>query len=135
MACTLVIFALVISGVWNNGLISTPLVISAFATVFGSWAAPMVTFLSVSFGLGVLVAYAFLGNTTWKELFGKKHLYLFTILFSLIAFIGTLVKVNIVWDAIDLIVALLIVINLSGILWMLPELREYYKEDIKLLKK
>ncbi len=129
LVCTLLIVALITSGVWQNGLTSTPLVIAAFSTVFGSFAGPLITFLSFSFGLGVLVAYSFLGTKIWTFLFGKKSLFIFITLFAAAAFLGTLGTVKLVWTAIELFVAALIVINIGALLWILPELRTAFKKD------
>lgn len=134
LVCCMIILSLVATGVWNNGLTSAPLVISAFATTFGTWAGPLVTFLSFSFGLGVLVAYSFLGEKMWQFLFGKtSHLY--AILFAITAFAGTLGTVNLIWTSIDIIVAVLFIINVSALLWVLPELRAAFLKDEKSFNK
>ena len=50
----LVCLAIVASGVWDSGLTSTALTIAAFNTVFGVYGGWIVTFLSVTFGIGCL---------------------------------------------------------------------------------
>lgn len=131
LVCTSLIVALVSSGAWQSGLTSTPLVIKAFSSTFGSFAGPLVTFLSCSFGLGVLVAYSFLGNKIWVFLFGERTLPIYVFLFTATAFFGTISSVGLIWVSIGLIVAFLIMINISALLWILPELRSNFKKDYK----
>ena len=72
LVCAMLLFGLVVSGVTSGGLTSASLVVKAFETVFGYLAVPGITFLSFSFGLGVMVAYSFLGYKMWEFLFGKR---------------------------------------------------------------
>ena len=64
--------ALSSSGVWNNGLDSTALTIAAFDTVFGVYGGWIVSFLSVSFGFGVLVSYAYIVRAAWLFLTNNR---------------------------------------------------------------
>jgi AGCS family alanine or glycine:cation symporter len=129
LVCAMVILSIIVSGVQNTGLTSTSLVIAAFKTVFGSYAAPCVTFLSFSFGLGVLVAYSFMGARMWEFIFNKKSLPLYNMLLGLTAFLGTLGTVKLIWSSIDLLVALLIILNLSGLLAIVPQLIKKFKTE------
>ena len=58
----IVAVCIVASGVWNSGLNSTALTIAAFDTVFGTYGGWIVSFLSISFGLGVIVSYAYVAK-------------------------------------------------------------------------
>lgn len=131
LVCASLILSLVVTGVWNNGLNSTPLVIAAFAKTFGSWAAPLIAFLTFSFGFGVLVAYSFLGTKIWQFLFGNRGSWIYIALFVAIAFGGTISTVSIVWTSIDVIVAVLVIINVCALLWILPSLKKSFVADEK----
>lgn len=115
---------IVASGVWNSGETSSPLVIKAFATVFGSYAGWAVSFLSVSFGLGVLVAFAYVTREVWSFLTGGRWPLVGTFLYSLCAFLGAIVDARVVFDAGDLVIAILFGINLFGIMWLLPSIKK-----------
>jgi AGCS family alanine or glycine:cation symporter len=129
LVCSMVILSIIVSGVSDSGLTSTSLVIAAFKTVFGAFAAPGVTFLSFSFGLGVLVAYSYMGARMWEFIFTKKSLPFYNMLLGVTAFLGTLGTVRLIWSSLDLLVALLIVLNLSGLLAILPELRKKFMKE------
>ncbi len=129
LVCATLLFGIVVTGISTNGLVSTEIVIEAFKTVFGFLAGPAITFLSLSFGIGVMVAYSFLGYAMWEFLFGKKTIFLYIIIMPLVAIIGTIVKVNLVWYSMDSIVWVLIVVNLFGVLFNIKEIRRNFLKD------
>ncbi len=130
LVCAMLILSLVMSGVWNTGATGIQLVISSFTTAMGSVAGPLITFLSFSFGLGVLVAYAFLGQKIWEFLFGLKGRSIYIILFVAVSLLGTLSSVKLIWNSLDFLAGVLIFINILGLLWVLPSLSKAFNKDI-----
>ncbi len=128
LVCFTVVLCLVISGVWSSGLQSSALVISAFGTVFGSWAGWIISFLSVSFGMGVLVAYAYITRAAWLSLTGGRLEYLFMLFYCAASFVGAIVDVNKIWVAVAIINGILLTINLSGLLLLTPRLSRTFAE-------
>ena len=120
LVCFSLALMLVASGVWDNGKTSLDLTISAYETVFGSFGGWIVTFLSISFGLGVLVAYAYIARNCWLFLTRGSYLVVGNLLFSCLNFFGALVKVDLVWNFADIISACLLSINIFAIVWLLP---------------
>jgi alanine or glycine:cation symporter, AGCS family len=115
---------IVVSGVWNNGLNSTALTMSAFETVFGSLGGLIVIFLAVSFGLGVVVAYAYVARETWIFLTKGSFLNIFAAIYCLVTFLGCVADVNLVWLLAEIFNGLMLVINLYGIVYLLPVIRK-----------
>ncbi len=124
LVCFSTMLLIVASGVWNSGLNSTALTSQAFGTVFGVWGEYIVSFLSIAFGLGVTVAYAYITRQCWLYLTSGKYLLLFNVLYVLVATLGPLASVKIIWNAADVINAGLLGINLFGMLWLLPTMRK-----------
>jgi len=122
--CFLVALCIVASGVWNSGLTSTPLTIAAFQTVFGSLGGWIVTFLSVSFGMGVMVVFAYLAREAWYFLTGGKYTQLFNVLYCAIAFGGAFINVHVLWAVCDVVNAVMLLINLFGILYLIPVIQK-----------
>ena len=54
LVCAMLI-SIIASGVPTEGLTSRGLIIAAFTILLGDWAGPAITFLSFSFGIGVMV--------------------------------------------------------------------------------
>ena len=123
--------SIVVSGVWNNGQTSTALTMTAYQTVFGSLGSWIVSFLSLSFGLGCIVAYAYVARETWIFLTNGKLLWLFGVLYCGIAFWGCVAQVDMVWTAVNLFTFGLLVINLYGIVYLLPVIRKALAEFSK----
>lgn len=123
LVCFIVALMIIASGVWNNGQTSLDLTISAYETVFGTLGGWIVTLLSVSFGMGVLVAYGYVARSCWLFLTGGKFQRVFEILFCSVTFLGAIAEVELVWNAADLANAGLLITNLLGILYFLPYLR------------
>lgn len=124
LVCTLVAFMIIASGVWNNGQTSLDLTISAYETVFGVFGGWIVTFLSVTFGLGVLVTYAYIARACWFFLTGGRFNLVYVLLFCFVTFLGAITKVDLVWNSVDLVVAGLMICNVYGILMLLPTIRK-----------
>jgi len=128
LVCFMISLSIVASGVWNSGLTSTALTIAAYKTAFGGAAGWLVSFLSITFGIGVIVGFVYVAKECWLYLTNKRFGIIFDILFCACAFFGTLIHVDIVWDAGDLINAAMLAINLFGIMYLLPLIRTKYLE-------
>lgn len=123
LVCFTIMLVLVASGVWDSGLTSTPLTIAAYTTVFGTLGGWIVTILSISFGLGVLVAYAFIGRECWLFLTKGRYEWIYIALYCSMAFVGSLGQVTLIWNMTDIVNAGLIGTNLFGILYFLPKIK------------
>ena len=123
LVCSLVSLCIVTSGVWNSGLTSTALTIAAFQSVFGGYAGFIISFLAIIFGMGVIVAYAYIARSTWAYLTNGRFEAVCIFLYCGAAFLGALGKVDIVWAISDLITAGMLFINLYGLLVLLFKLR------------
>jgi AGCS family alanine or glycine:cation symporter len=119
----IVALCIVVSGVWNSGLNSTALTIAAFDTVFGSYGGWIVSFLAISFGLGVMVSYAYVVRSAWLYVTNNRFQHLYMATYSICAFIGSVATVDIVWSLSDIIIAMMLLINLYGLLMLLPKIR------------
>ncbi len=124
LVCFTLMVVLVASGVWNSGLVSTQLTMAAYETVFGTFGGVVVAFLTISFGLGVLVAYAYIGRECWLYLTKGRFLLAYTLIYCLMAFWGSLSKVDLVWNATAIINAGLVAVNLFGLLCLTPSIRK-----------
>ena len=130
----IVALCIVVSGVWDSGLNSTALTVAAFETVFGQFGGWIVSFLSVSFGFGVLVSYAYIARVVWLFLTNNRYPLAFTALYSLCTFAGAVSSVTLVWDLIKIAVAGTLFINMFGLLYLLPKIRPALIEQLRSYK-
>lgn len=124
LVCFLLMLIFVASGVWDSGLTSTALTSAAYETVFGNFGGWLVTFLSVVFGIGAMVAYAYIGRECWLFLTKGRSIFLYNIIYCAMAFIGAITHVDIVWNSVDIGNAGMMIINVYGLLVLLPQIRK-----------
>lgn len=124
LVCFVLTLLIVVTGVWTSDATSIALTTQAFATFYGSMAGWLVTILSITFGIGVLVAYAYIGRECWNYLTGNRFTGVYNFIYCALALLGGISKVQLVWDAVDIVNAGLVVINLYAILMLMPKIRE-----------
>lgn len=128
LVCFSVALMIIASGVWNNGQTSLDLTITAYETVFGAAGGWIVTFLSISFGLGVLVSYAYIARSCWLFLSQGRFVMVCNGIFCLATFWGALARVELIWNITDLINTALLMVNMFGILMLLPTTKRDLKQ-------
>lgn len=119
----IVALCIVASGAWNSGFNSTALTIASFDTVFGIYGGWIVSFLAVSFGLGVMVSYAYVVRSAWLFFTNNRYPFMFTIAYTICAFLGCIAAVDVVWDFAGINLAAMLFINLYGLVFLLPIVR------------
>jgi UDP-N-acetylmuramyl-tripeptide synthetase len=129
LVCCLLLLIFVASGVWDSGLTSTALTSAAFETLFGIYGKIIVTFLSLSFGLGVLVAYAYIGRECWIFLMPRVPLVWYSVIYACMAFFGIFGSVASVWASVDIVNAGMLIMNLYGLAMLLPLLKKAVASD------
>jgi len=120
LVCFIVALCIVVSGVWNSGLDSTALTIASFNTVFGSFGGWIVSFLSITFGIGVLVSYVYIARVVWLSLTNGRYEFLFMPIFVGATFSGAIVKVPMVWYIAEVACGLMLFLNLFAIVYLIP---------------
>lgn len=128
LICFLVALCILASGVWNNGETSSALLISAYETVFGSYAGWIVSILVVNFAMSVLIAGAYNGKKCWDFLLNKKAPWLFSLLYIALSFYGTWMNVGMVWTVNNIVNLALLCINVAGLLWFVKEMQQELKK-------
>jgi len=67
-----------------------------------------------------MIAFLFIGRTGWLFLTNNRYDKLFYIIFCAVAFLGTLARVDMIWNVNDLVNGALIIINMYAIVAFLP---------------
>lgn len=131
LICFFISLIIVASGMWNSGHDGLQLTIAAYETVFGSVGGWIVTFLSISFAMGTMVAYAYLSRSCWLYITNNRFEAVFKIIYCAATFFGALSTIQFVWNLTDLANAGMLIANLFGILWLLPLIRKEVTEEKK----
>lgn len=127
--CFIVALCIVVSGVWDSGLQSSALTIASFNSTFGAWGGWIVSFLSISFGVGVMVSFAYVTRAAWFALTNGRFEYLFMAMYCCASFLGAVLNVDLVWAAIRIVNGTLLAINLLGLLLLMPRLAAEVKKQ------
>lgn len=127
----IVALCLVVSGVWSSGLNSTALTVASFDTVFGAYGGWIVSFLAISFGLGVLVSYAYVVRSSWLFVTNNRFENVFNVMYSVGVLAGSVAAIDFVWDIAGIILAIMLFINLYGMLMLLPKIRRELLDNLR----
>jgi len=122
LVCFNIMLLIIASGAWKSGINGTGMTILAYESVYGIFGGWVVTLLSLMFGLGVLIAYAYIGRECWSFLTGHRYFGLYNCIYCCWALFGALADVAVVWNSIDIIVAGLVGINVYALLVLLPKI-------------
>lgn len=123
LVCFMVALCIVVSGVWSSGLDGSPLTCAAFNTVFGMYGGWIVSFLSIIFGIGVMVAFAYITRVVWLFLASGRCAWFGSLFYCVVTVMGAFLPVRLMWVFAGAVCKCLLVINLFGVLCLLPVLR------------
>lgn len=122
IVCFIIALCIIASGVklGGDGATSSALTIAAYQTVFGTMGGWIATFLSVTFGLGVIVSFAYIAKESWLFLTGGRFGYVVDILYCIVAFVGVLTETTLMWQIVEILNGTMLIINLFGIIYLIP---------------
>lgn len=113
-------------------LTGTALTIAAFRTTFGSYGGIFVSICIALFAFATIVGWAYQGEKAFEFLVKKsKYCIWYRFFYALIAFVGAVCSLEIVWDFSDICNGLMVIPNLICVLVLskeaCKEIREYEK--------
>ncbi len=142
VVCTLTGLTIIVSGIDINfgETVSSELITSAFATVFGDkFAALFVAIALFLFAFSTILGWSLYGTRCVEYLFGNKVSKVYQVIFSLMIIVGTTTSLKVVWDLADTFNGLMAIPNfialfaLSGVVAKLT--KEYFTKDAHELRK
>jgi len=117
VVCSLTALALASTEVWVSGETGVALTLQAFSEGLpGSWGYFIVTLSAVTFAFSSILAWEYYGEKCFEYLFGDKWTHFYRYLWVLFVFIGSIVKLELVWNFSDAMNALMAVPNLIGLI-------------------
>jgi AGCS family alanine or glycine:cation symporter len=113
--CTVTGLAVLVMGNWTEGLTSSELVTVSFENAF-SMGGTIVVLGSLMFGFSTLVSWPYYGEQCFSYLFGVRIKKPFRWTFCGIILLGSVIKVETVWNLADIFNGLQALPNLTGLL-------------------
>ncbi len=128
--CSITGLVIGVSGVIDSGLTGDVLVMHAFGQVWD----PLRYFITIClllFSSTTLMSQWYFGYVGLNYIFGMKVADKFKYVFPLFCIVGALLKIEVVWTIQDIALGLLILPNLTAMLFLFPEVKESTKDYFK----
>lgn len=119
VVCTMTALVILSTKVMNfSQADGSALVIKAFEKDLGKVGSAFVTFSIVIFAFATLIGWSYFGEKAMEYLFKSKSILIYKMIFTAIAFTGSVLKLQLVWNISDTFNGLMAIPNLIA-LWML----------------
>ena len=113
---TLTALVIISTGTWNSGLTGSELAQAAFDTGFGSFGKIFIAICMLFFAFTTIIGWYYFGEVNVRHLFGKKAVKVYAVLVILFVVLGSVLKVQLVWDMSDMFNGLMVLPNLIALL-------------------
>jgi AGCS family alanine or glycine:cation symporter len=129
IVCSLTGIVIIISGVWDSGLNGVALTTAAFATSFPGMAQYMIAISLSLFAFSTIIGWSYYGEKFLEYLRPKHHRpYIYRIVYVLVAGVGALMSLELVWAFADISAAMMAIPNLIALLILLPKIKKASQE-------
>ena len=116
VVCTCTALVLLTSGQWASGLEGADMTMAAFAQALPGVGNIMVAVALFFFAFSTMLGWSYYGEKCFEYLFGEKRVMLYRLFFVLVAVVGTVTELKVVWDISDTLNGLMAIPNLIGLL-------------------
>ena len=115
--CTLTALAILCSGININygKAAGAELTISGFTTTFGGWISILLAVALCCFAFSTILGWGLYGSRCIEYLFGPKVVKPFIIVYALVAIIGAIMDLGLLWSLADTFNGLMIIPNLIAV--------------------
>jgi AGCS family alanine or glycine:cation symporter len=128
--CSMTGIVIVMTGSLETGFTSTQLTAHAFASVLGGVGGPIVAIGSLLFGYSTIITWCYYGQQCARYIAGPSVVKPYAWLFVIVAFLGSIAKVPLIWLLTDMLNGAMAIPNLIGLLFlsgvMAQELKDYF---------
>lgn len=125
---TMTALVILTTGALGTGATGAPLAQNAFNSAFGAFGDIFIAVCMLFFAFSTIVGWYFFGETNVKYLFGKKAVKWYTALVLVFIVLGSLAKVQLVWDLSDLFNGLMVIPNLIAVVALGGVVAARYRE-------
>lgn len=125
---TLTALVILSTNVLGNGLTGSELAQSAFDAGFGSFGKIFIAVCMLFFAFTTIVGWYYFGEVNVQSLFGEKAVKVYSVLVLGFVIVGSVLKVDLVWNLSDMFNGLMVLPNLIAILACLGVVRKLTRE-------
>ncbi|MFC5589632.1 alanine/glycine:cation symporter family protein [Sporosarcina soli] len=128
--CTATALAILMTGSLESGQDGILLLQTAFGSVLGSLGSWIVFFAMFLFGFTTLLADMHYGESNLTYIFKEKKkipILVFRVVLAMILVLASVVKLNVIWAAVDLILGMIVFINVLSLMLLFKYVRYIYQ--------
>lgn len=117
VVCSMTGFVILSTGAWSSGVTGAPLTVEAFNLGLPGDAGGIVVPLAlVFFAYSTILGWSYYGEKSVEYLFGERLVVPYRALFTAMVFVGTIGRVDLIWEVADSLNAAMAIPNLIGLL-------------------
>lgn len=124
-----------LTGVKATEVEGVALVSLAFTEHLGSFAGKLLSIATVLFAFSTVLGWSSYGSVAIEYLFGKKAIRFYFIICGILAFVGSVLKLDVVWTLSDIFNGLMVIPNVIGLIAHRKEVAAETKEYLAQYKK
>jgi AGCS family alanine or glycine:cation symporter len=116
MTALVILSSGVLEEMMSTGVVGTPVAQAAFRTGLKGFGPAFVAICLLFFAFSTIVGWYFFARQNVQYLFGKKAVVPFSLIVVVFVFLGSLLKVDLVWNLSDLFNGLMVIPNLMALI-------------------
>lgn len=124
---TLTAFAILSTGAIETGKTGTALAQAAFVQTFGGFGDIFIAICLLFFAFSTILSWHFFGAINTEYLFGKKSVKVYSCIVAVFMLVGSMLKVDLVWELADMFNGLMVIPNLLALLAMMGLVGKFSK--------
>lgn len=132
---TLTALVIITSGALGSGAEGTALAQAAFNHTLGSFGNVFIAICMLFFAFSTIIGWYYFGQVNVKALFGQKAVKVYSAIVILFVLVGSVLKVDLVWNLSDLFNGLMVIPNLIAVLALSGMVRRIAKGEVIDLEK
>ncbi|WP_041958511.1 alanine/glycine:cation symporter family protein [Sulfurospirillum arsenophilum] len=116
VVCTMTALIILISPFWQQGISPSALTMQSFQLYLGSFGGVVVIISTVLFAYSTILGWSYYGEKAFEYIFGERFIRLYRVLFIAGVMVGSMLKLEFVWNFSDLTNGLMAIPNLIALL-------------------
>lgn len=134
VVCTMTALIILISPFWEQGVSAGTLTMQSFQLHLGSFGSIVVVLSTVLFAYSTILGWSYYGEKAFEYIFGERFVRLYRVLFIAGVMVGSMMKLEFVWNFSDLTNGLMAIPNLIALILLAKVVSSESKRYFETLK-
>ena len=123
VVCTMTALIILISPFWQQGVSPSALTMQSFQLYLGSFGGIVVIISTVLFAYSTILGWSYYGEKAFEYIFGERFIRLYRVLFIAGVMVGSMMKLEFVWNFSDLTNGMMAIPNLLALFFLGKEIQ------------